>query len=91
MDVRHDALARRFTLSFPEGEAELTYEHADGRRVIFTHTFVPPALRGRGVAEALAHAGLSWARLQGLTIDTTCSYIARFLERHPAYTSVHKS
>ena len=74
----HDESQQRFTLTFPEGEAELTYERT-GTRVVFTHTFVPPALRGRGLAETLVGAGLAWAAHEKLQVSATCSYVARFL------------
>jgi predicted GNAT family acetyltransferase len=78
----HDLQSRRFSLSFPEGEAVLDYE-VSGRTVNFTHTLVPHELRGRGVAEALARAGLAWAKGEGLVIEADCSFVARLLERHP--------
>jgi len=74
----HDESRQRFTLTFPEGEAELTYERT-GPRVVFTHTFVPPSLRGRGLAEMLVRAGLAWATDEKLQVSATCSYVVRFL------------
>lgn len=78
----HDESRQRFTLTFPEGEAGLTYERS-GPQVVFTHTFVPPTLRGRGLAEILVRAGLAWAAQESLTVNATCSYVARFL-KHPS-------
>jgi predicted GNAT family acetyltransferase len=87
----HDEIAHRFTLAFPEGEARLDYERVAIQRVIFTHTFVPPSLRGRGAAEALVRSGLEWARTEGLSIESSCSYVARFLERHPELRTPRRS
>lgn len=54
----------------------------DAAKVVFTHTFVPEALRGRGAAAVLVRAGLDWAAEQGLRVQASCSYVARYLEVH---------
>ena len=76
----HDESRQRFFLTFPEGQAELTYER-NAAGVVFTHTFVPPSLRGRGLAEILVRAGLAWAADEKNQVSATCSYVARFLPR----------
>ena len=57
----------------------------DGEAMVFTHTGVPPALRGRGLAARLTAAGLDHARDRGLRVVPACSYVAAYIERHPAY------
>ena len=95
--VHHNAAAARFELAIP-GVAELavleyTLElepsgNASGdrgrNRVIFTHTRVPEAGRGKGVAEKLARAGLADARAHGRHVVAECSYVAVFIKRHVA-------
>jgi len=54
-------------------------------RMIFTHTFVPAELRGRGIAEKIVRAALADARAQKLKVTPACSYVARFIDRHPEY------
>ena len=49
----------------------------------FTHTEVPPALAGRGLAAALVEAALAWARQEGLKVRPACSYVAVYMRRHP--------
>ena len=58
----------------------LDYQLQPGR-VVFTHTGVPPALQGQGLAAQLVTAGLAWAREQGLKVVPACSYVAAFLQR----------
>ncbi|MES2697869.1 MAG: GNAT family N-acetyltransferase, partial [Verrucomicrobiota bacterium] len=50
-----------------------------------THTFVPPELRGKGIAEKLVRAALDYARAEKLRVIPACSYVAMFIERHPEY------
>jgi len=82
--VQHDAAARRYSLVVDGAEAVLDYELA-GDVVTFTHTFVPPALRVRGLAEALVRRGLADARAAHRRVVPQCSYVARFIERHREY------
>lgn len=60
----------------------------DGDVVDLTHTEVDPAHGGKGYAAQLAAFALDDAREEGLTVTPTCSYIARYIERHPAYADL---
>ena len=44
---------------------------------------MPPAFEGRGVAAALVHATLAWARAEGLRVRPMCSYVTAYMRRHP--------
>ena len=79
--VRHNPVARRFEASVGGILAVAEYESAGGD-VIFTHTFVPAALRGRGIAERLVRAALQWAAAERHRIVPACSYVAAFVERN---------
>jgi predicted GNAT family acetyltransferase len=54
----------------------------DGRRVVFHHTGVSPALQGRGIAAALVSRALDWARAEGLQVVPSCSYVRTHMRRH---------
>jgi predicted GNAT family acetyltransferase len=65
--------------------SEITWYHrADGTRVL-DHTFVPPELNGRGLAAILTEAALTLAKKDKVRIVPQCSYVARWIERHPAW------
>ena len=59
-----------------------------GDRMIFTHTFVPVELRGRGIAEKIVRAALADVRAQKLRVVPACSYVARFIEHHSEYSDL---
>lgn len=80
--VRHDASAHRYETEI-NGELSFVAYELDGPRMIFTETWTPPALRGRGIAEALVRRALADARQAGRVIVPQCSYVARFLAKHP--------
>lgn len=64
-----------------DGQRCLLEYVADGDRLIATHTYVPPPLRGRGLAEQLVIALLQYCREQGLRLRPQCSYVEAWLRR----------
>lgn len=85
--VVHNVAQNRFELPLPEGTAIATYR-PEGARMVFDHTYVPPTLRGRGVAAVLVRAALDEARRQRWQIVPGCSYVAEFVKRHPEYADL---
>ena len=83
MTPQHEPEHQRFTLPTTPVSV-LDYQLMPGR-VVFTHTGVPRALQGQGLAARLVEAGLHWARAQGLKVVPACSYVAVFLQRHPEW------
>jgi predicted GNAT family acetyltransferase len=67
--------------------AELTWR-AMGPLRIANHTFVPPALRGQGVAQKLVEALVADAREHGFRIVPQCSYVAALFRRHPEWADL---
>ncbi|MEU2348068.1 GNAT family N-acetyltransferase [Modestobacter sp. NPDC049651] len=59
-----------------------------GRLVVFTHTEVDPAQRGRGVANELARQALEQVRASGRRVAPVCPFIAAYLRRHPEYADL---
>jgi hypothetical protein len=82
--VVHHPTARRYEIAVAGHLALLDYTTANGRTV-FTHTFVPPELRGRGLAELLVRRALADARSQNAVVVPACSYVAAFIQRHPEF------
>lgn len=86
--VRHEPENHRFTLSFGGALAILEYHEAGPRVGEFHHTYVPPALRGRGIASRLAAYALRQALEHGLSVIPTCPFVAAFIRKNPEYTAV---
>jgi uncharacterized protein len=78
--IRHDPGARRFTAEVNGGVAQLDYTVA-GDVMTITHTLVPPAARGRGIAAELMEAALLEARSAGRSVEPACSYAAAYMAR----------
>ncbi len=82
--VRHNSAALRYETEV-EGHLAVTEYRLEGACVIFTHTLVPPELRGRGVAEALVKTALEETRDQSRRVIAQCSYVAKFIHRNPEF------
>jgi uncharacterized protein len=68
-----------------EGEtAFLQYRFHEGA-IWLMHTEVPKKLEGRGIASALAHFGLEWAKENKMKAKVLCPFVAVYLKRHPEY------
>ena len=82
--VEHDPAAHQFHARLNGMRAVLEYRRAP-REIVFVHTEVPPAFRHQGVADALAHAGLEYARTKHLAVIALCPFVASYIRRHPEY------
>jgi uncharacterized protein len=80
--VNHDASAHRFTTEV-EGQHAVLHYTISGDVMTITHTGVPRAIGGRGVAGELMRAALSTARNAGWKVIPVCSYAAAYMARHP--------
>lgn len=78
--VVHNPELHRFEIHVGGSLAVAEYEE-QGNEMVFTHTFVPPELRGRGLAAELVEAGLAFAKEQGRKVVPACSYVAAYLKR----------
>ncbi len=83
-EVRHDPATCRFITEIDGHLAHADYT-LDGTRMTFTHTFVPPELRGRGIAEQLVRLALAYARERNLRVIPACSYVSTFIARHSEF------
>jgi predicted GNAT family acetyltransferase len=81
MQIDHQPDRQRFSIHVDGHEAELDYVR-EGDVLVITHTGVPAAIGGRGIAGALVQAAVEFARASGLRVRPACSYAASWMERH---------
>jgi len=86
MNVQHEPDRQRFTL--PTTPVSVLDYQRQPDRVVFTHTGVPPAHQGEGLAAQLVEAGLQWARVEKLKVVPACSYVQLYLQRHPEWQNL---
>jgi len=82
--VTHNEAEQRYEATVEGLLSVCEYEIVDDR-VVFTHTLVPPELRGRGIAEQMVRAGLDAARAAERKVVPACSYVEVFIKRHREY------
>jgi predicted GNAT family acetyltransferase len=81
----------RYLLEMPNGEqAELTFVKSGPDHIIVDYTWVPPAYRGRGVAERLVVRAVADARAAGTKITPLCRFVAVEFRRHKDWADVLK-
>jgi predicted GNAT family acetyltransferase len=65
--------------------AYAAYEMLHPDTIVFTHTKVPEALGGRGIAGSLAKFALDDVRARKLKVIARCPFIKAYIEKHPEY------
>jgi uncharacterized protein len=82
-EFRHDADARRYTMTVG-GELVSVLEYLDhGPSVVMHHTVTVPKHRGRGFAAKLVEHAVDDVAASGRTITPTCWFVAEWFDRHP--------
>lgn len=81
MEVVHNPDQHRFEVALPEGKlAELSYALNPGTLSI-THTYVPRAFEGQGIASRMTREALRYAEAAGLEVIPLCSFAVAYLAR----------
>ncbi len=83
--ISHLTTEQCFVVELEGRQARLDYQISPDTsghgacQINFHHTYVPPEMRGQGVAEQLVRAGLQWAKQEQFQISASCWYVAKFL------------
>lgn len=84
IEVQHDIQGHQFFITVDGVRCILDYQ-LEGTRMTITHTGVPDAVGGRGIAGMLTKAALDHARSAGWKVVPACSYAAAYFKRHRDY------
>lgn len=87
LTIEHNEPAHRFETHVGPHLAIAEYER-DGETITFTHTEVPKAIEGHGVASQLAHAALDYARAEHLTVVPACPFFVTYIQGHKEYANL---
>ena len=74
--------ASQFELVVDGETAVLRYERTR-TSLVLVHTEVPPSLRGRHLADALAKAAIDAAHAERLQLVVVCPFVKAYLRKHP--------
>ena len=89
VQVVHNRERRRFEAEVEGKTAVLDYVESPGT-IVFTHTYTPIGLRGRGIASQVVTAGLEYARAHSLAVVPQCWFVADFIDGQPEYEALLK-
>lgn len=89
MEVIHDKNKSRFVIRI-DGEESFVEYSLYNKVMNLYHTYTPPRLRGKGLAEKVVRAAIEYAKENNLKVIPSCSYVALFLRRHPEYSELKK-
>lgn len=81
LSIHHDTSRHQFYVDLDGQRAVLAYMSLGKQTLDIYRTFVPDALRGRGIAAALTEAALEYAGSGGYAVIPSCSYVERYMER----------
>ena len=81
-EVRDNPDMNRFEIDLGGGAVAVAVYNRLSNAIMFTHTEVPPAFEGQGIARQLILAGLDAARAEGLKVIPVCPLFASYMKRH---------
>jgi predicted GNAT family acetyltransferase len=85
LEVKHDEPGRRYFAVVDGQESVCDYGPAGDKTLVFSHTYVPPELRGRGIAEELVRQALEDVRKRGYKVIPSCWFVRVYIDRHSQY------
>ena len=85
--ITNNTKKQRYEATVEGGLAYVDY-HRHGQQITFSHTEVPKAAEGKGVAAALAKFAFEDARAKDLEVFPICPYLVSYLKRHREYLEV---
>jgi predicted GNAT family acetyltransferase len=84
-EVRHAPERQRYEILVEGTLAGVADYQVEGDRVVFPHTEIDPARRGRGLGAELVRAALDDVRATGRTVVARCWYVQQFIDENPGY------
>lgn len=80
--VRNNVETSRYELGSGDTLCIAAYDRRAGA-LAFTHTEVPAAMAGQGMASRLIKEALADVRASNLKVIPLCAFVAAYFERHP--------
>ena len=86
--VQHDVQGKQFYVALEGTRAYLAYMDLGKKTLDIYRTYVPNALRGKGLAARLTAHALEYAEDEGYTVIPSCSYVERYMARQARLAQV---
>ena len=79
----HNESESKYEYHIDEHVAYITYDEDAAGNMHITHTVVPDALAGKGLARTLLEDVLEEFKKSGKKAVAQCSYVVKYQEKHP--------
>lgn len=83
--IQHDQKQHKFFTIIADKESLMQYAVINDKTLDYYHTFVPPELRGKQIAEKIVVHALDFAQQNHYKIVPSCPFVKRIIDRHPQY------
>ncbi|MDY3331702.1 MAG: GNAT family N-acetyltransferase [Pelistega sp.] len=87
MNISHHPTQQQFTTEVDGHTAHIDYE-LNNNVMNITHTIVPDAIGGRGIAGKLMEYALNTAKEKAWKVIPSCSYAEAYIKRHPEFADL---
>ena len=82
LTVRDNPDRHRFEIDLGDGSIAIAEYTLPAGKIMFTHTEVPEAHEGKGIATTLIRFALDAARERGLKVIPICPFFADYMQKH---------
>jgi uncharacterized protein len=82
IEVKHDERAGKYYAVVEGRESVLKYGPAGEGALDYFSTYVPPELRGRGIADEIVRVALDEALDKGVKVVPSCWFVRVYMDRH---------
>lgn len=76
---------KKFYMLVDGYECVITYRMFDNRIMELPHTYVPPEIRGKGLAQIIIRHALEYAKQNDYQVIPSCWAVSTFIKRNPDY------
>ncbi len=90
MSIEHNEEKQLFFSEIDGETAYLSYQKIDDETLDYVSTYVPDELRGHGLAGRLARTALDYADAHNYGVRPSCSFVAKFMDKHPEYAALRR-
>lgn len=91
IEVRNEPEASRYVIVVDGATKGFADYRISGDTIVFPHTVIDPAERGRGLGAKLVAGALDDVRPSGRRVVASCWYVAEFIDLHPDYSDLLES
>lgn len=87
LNITNNLDQHRFETELNGQLARIEYKR-EGSNIIFTHTEVPEAFEGQGIATKMVYHAMEYAKNEGLKVRALCPFVNKYVSEHPEYHDI---